>query len=69
MTPADLKKARHSFGLSLSQMALMLGYEGTDAQRMARHLEEGTRAIRPAQARLVRAYIDGYRPDDWPGKD
>jgi DNA-binding transcriptional regulator YiaG len=69
MTTADLKTARRKFGLSLRQWAHLLGYEGTDAQRMARHLEEGTRTIRPPQVRLVRAYLDGYRPADWPKEE
>lgn len=69
MTPAGLKEARRSLGLSLRQMATLLGYEGTDAQRMARHLEEGTRPLRPAQRRLAQAYVDGYRPADWPKED
>lgn len=66
MTPAQLRRARHKLGLTLEQMAALLGYEGEQARSQLHHMEEGKRAIRPAQVRLVRAYLDGYRPKDWP---
>lgn len=66
MTPHTLAKAREYLGLTLSEMAHMLGYEGVQARSQAHHLETGRRDIRPAQRRLVEAYLDGYRPDDWP---
>lgn len=66
MTPAELKQARHSLGLTLSQMAHVLGYDGEHAAQQIRKMEGGERAIREPQARLVAAYLTGYRPDDWP---
>ena len=66
MTPHTLAKARELLGLSLSDMARMLGYEGEQARSQAHHLETGRREIRPAQRRLIEAYLSGYRPDDWP---
>lgn len=66
MTPSDLTRARHALGLSLEQMALMLGYEGEQIRSQMHHLESGRRTLRPAQRRLVEAYLAGYRPDDWP---
>lgn len=66
MTPAQFARARKRLGLSLEQMADMLGYEGASAKSQVHHLETGRREIRPAQRRLVEAYIAGYRPDDWP---
>lgn len=69
MTPADLKAARHTLGLSLTQMARLLGYCGTHGAQQVRKMESGGRAIREAQALLVRAYLDGYRPQDWPKKE
>lgn len=67
MTPSELNKARRKLGLTLEQMADMLGYEGEQAKSQAHHLETGRREIRPAQRRLVEAYLSGYRPADWPG--
>lgn len=66
MTPKQLTKARRQLGLSLEQMALMLGYNGAQCRSQIHHLETGRREIRPAQRRLVDAYLDGYRPADWP---
>jgi transcriptional regulator with XRE-family HTH domain len=69
MTPANLKAARHTLGLSLTQMARLLGYTGTHGAQQVRKMESGNRAIREAQALLVQAYLDGYRPDAWPKKE
>ena len=66
MTPTQLHEARRKLGLNLAQMALLLGYEGTTAKSQVHHLETGRRDIRPAQRRLVEAYLSGYRPKDWP---
>lgn len=68
MTPTELKQARHTLGLTLSQMALVLGYDGEHAMQQIRQMESGRRSIREPQRRLVVAYLEGYRPDDWPGK-
>lgn len=67
MSPDQLARARKRLGLTLEQMADMLGYEGSQAKSQVHHLETGRRQIRPAQRRLIEAYLDGYRPDDWPG--
>lgn len=66
MTPDQLARARKRLGLTLEQMADMLGYEGEQAKSQVHHLETGRREIRPAQRRLVEAYLSGYRPADWP---
>jgi transcriptional regulator with XRE-family HTH domain len=68
MTPDELKQARRKLGLNLAQMAAVLGYEGKSGESQVHHLETGRRTIRPAQQRLVTAYLKGYRPDDWPGE-
>lgn len=66
MTPDELARARKRLGLNLEQMARLLGYDGEQARSQVHHLETGHRRIRPAQRRLVEAYLAGYRPDDWP---
>lgn len=65
MTPEQVKAARAEFRLNLVQMGYMLGFEGTAARASMHRLESGERRIRPAQARLLRAYLSGYRPEDW----
>ena len=69
MSPKRFQIARRRLGLNLSETATMLGYEGEHARSQVHHLETGRRTIRPAQARLIEAYLDGYRPKDWPGSE
>ena len=66
MTPDQLARARKRLGLTLKQAADMLGYQGAQAKSQVHHLETGRREIRPAQQRLIEAYLSGYRPGDWP---
>lgn len=66
MTPKQFQQARHTLGLSLSSMARMLGYEGQHIRQQMHDLETGRRPIREPQRRLMQAYLDGYRPEDWP---
>lgn len=66
MTPSDMEKARHELGLTLEQMATMLGYQGPHRRHMQYDLETGRREVREPQRRLVAAYLSGYRPPDWP---
>ena len=66
MTPTDIKAARTALGLTLVQCADLLGYEGEQRRSMMHRLETGARDLRPAQERLLRAYLAGYRPPDWP---
>ena len=61
-----MEKARHTLGLTLEQMATMLGYQGAQRRQMQYDLETGRRVIREPQHRLVEAYLTGYRPADWP---
>lgn len=71
MTPADFKEAQHQLGLSDRQFAAVLGL--ADEQNVRRYKIEDRQAssfreVPPWIARLVRAYLDGYRPKDWPIK-
>ncbi len=67
MTAAELRYARRTLGLSVRQLAAMLAVDADLVRRM--ELEpgrEGHRPIRSSVGRLVQAYLDGYRPPDWP---
>lgn len=68
MTPEEFKEARLTLGLTLEEMGAMLGYSGAHVRAQVYKMEAGERDVREAQARLVRAYLDGYRPADWPVK-
>lgn len=66
MTPQQLARARERLGLTLAEMATMLGYQGEQRRQMQYDLETGRRVLREPQRRLVEAYLAGYRPKDWP---
>lgn len=66
MTPEQFQQARHRLGLTLDQMGRMLGYQGEHIRQQVHDLETGRRDIREPQRRLMEAYLEGYRPKDWP---
>lgn len=65
----DPREARRKLGLSLEEMASMLGYDGEHRRQMMYDIETGRRSLREPQRRLIEAYLDGYRPADWPTKE
>lgn len=72
ITPEGLRAARQSLGLTQAQLAAVLDTDAQSVRRM--EMPEGASTSRqagPRVARLVAAYLDGYRPDDWPdtGRD
>lgn len=66
MTGEELKAARKLLGLTLEELAELLGYQGEHKRQMLYDLETGRRPIREPQRRLIEAYLEGYRPRDWP---
>ena len=66
MTPEQLEQARHKLGLSGPKMAAMLGTDGREWRRLVNPSDARHREPTNAQVRLIRAYLDGYRPADWP---
>lgn len=67
MTHTDIKTARNALGLSVSQMAVMLDTDETSMRRMEMDPSRSTaRKPAPRMIRLLVAYLDGYRPADWP---
>lgn len=68
MKPDDVHQTRLSLGLTLAQMAEMLGYQGEHIRQQMYDLETGRRTLREPQRRLLEAYKEGYRPKDWPSK-
>lgn len=68
MTPAEIKAACTELGLTQGELAKMLDMQ--DARTLRTMLAAPTAGSqRPPAARVVRlikAYLSGYRPDDWP---
>jgi transcriptional regulator with XRE-family HTH domain len=65
MAPDEIKHARKVLGLTQAQMAMVMGY--ADKTRIS-HIEAGREKISRQAELLLRAYLDGYRPDGWPSK-
>ena len=63
MTPEELKDARRKLCLNQDEAAQVLGY-GSYAR--ISEIERGARKPGDAVVRLLQAYLDGYRPGDWP---
>ena len=66
MEPNDIRRARLALGLSQAELGRMLGYQGAHIRVQMEDLETGQKPLRGCQERLLRAYMDGYRPSDWP---
>lgn len=63
MTPEAFRAARKSLGLTQAQAADMLGY---GAQSRVSEIERGLINPGASVVRLLQAYLDGHRPQDWP---
>lgn len=63
MTPAEIREARKSLGLGQRDFARLLGYR---APTRVSEIETGAKKPSDSVVRLIRAYLGGYRPDDWP---
>jgi DNA-binding transcriptional regulator YiaG len=67
MYPDQIKEARHKLGLSASQLAVLLDTDAQTIRRMEQREDASTfRKPAPRMVRLIVAYLDGYRPKDWP---
>lgn len=68
MTPEQIKGARHDLGLTTAQLGQMLDIK--DERTMRKHMQPVESAQHkqpsPRMVRLLKAYLAGYRPDDWP---
>lgn len=64
MTPAEIRAARKSLALTQGQLATVM-------RLRAATVSDWERGIYPPDSSnelLLRAYLDGYRPADWPVK-
>ncbi|WP_290687612.1 MULTISPECIES: helix-turn-helix domain-containing protein [unclassified Haematobacter] len=70
MTPSEIKSAREKLGLTVAQFAALLETDPQTVRRMEIS-ETASTFRRPAvrMERLIRAYSEGYRPPDWPGRN
>lgn len=67
MTHDEIKEARRQLRLSVRQLAVLLETDEQSIRRMEIPPDRSTaRKPAPRMARLIRAYLAGYRPEDWP---
>lgn len=68
MTPKQIAAARAKLGLTLEQLATLLGVENDQRRTNMWQIENGynARKLTRSQERLLQAYVEGYRPKDWP---
>ena len=67
MTPEQFKEARLKLGLTQAQMAYLLDTTDRMVRRVESPIQRSTHQGPPARwTRLIRAYLDGHRPHDWP---
>jgi DNA-binding transcriptional regulator YiaG len=65
--PEAIAEARRRLRLTQAQLAHVLGCSLAHVKAMEAVTDRpGRRRIDPAYARLLVAYLDGYRPADWP---
>jgi len=64
----DFRTARQQLGLTQGQLALLLDTDAQSVRRIEMSPDKSTsRNPAPRMMRLIVAYLDGYRPTDWPG--
>ena len=64
VTPSEIRDARKSLALTQGQLAAVMGLRPATISDW----ERGVYIQDSSNERLLRAYLDGYRPADWPVK-
>ncbi|MBU3035946.1 hypothetical protein [Tritonibacter mobilis] len=67
-TNLEIKEARSKLGLTGVEMGRMLDINDPKTYRTYEMdpSKSQSRGLPPRAARLLQAYLDGWRPDDWP---
>lgn len=67
MDHGQIREARQKLGLTQSQLAHLLDTSDHVVRRMEMSPDKAShRDPAPRMVRLIAAYLDGYRPLDWP---
>jgi DNA-binding transcriptional regulator YiaG len=70
MTYTEIRAARIALGLTPADLAKMLDVGTQTVTRMESTPDRSKhRAPAVRMVRLIRAYLDGHRPADWPKKE
>lgn len=67
MAPDQIAEARRKLGLTQSQFAALLETDKSTIRKME-FPEDAAQHRKPARrmVRLIHAFLDGWRPTDWP---
>lgn len=66
-TAETIQEARKLLGLSQAQLAVLLGSKDTpNSKNFISRMETGSKRISRQNTRILRSYLYGYRPPDWP---
>ena len=70
MTHTEIRAARLALGLNPDELAKLLDV-GTQTVTRMESTPDRSKHRKPAvrMVRLIRAYLDGHRPVDWPKKE
>lgn len=67
LTPELLREARLHLGLTGQELAIVCGFKQSEhAYKQVQACERGERPISDFVSRIVRAFLTGHRPPDWP---
>lgn len=67
MSAQEFKDARAKLGLTVIEMAKLLGVHKVQIRRYQTPEDlESHREVPPDKATMVRTFLAGYRPADWP---
>jgi len=70
MSPEEFKKARHSLGLTQSQLGVVLDTAPQTIRKWEMAGDRSTaRSVNPVAARAMTWFLAGYRPPEWPRAD
>lgn len=66
MTPTEFKEARRKLGLTVSDVANILGVEPRTVRKWEAETGTNARPPNPTAARVMLWMLDGWRPPQWP---
>ncbi len=66
MTSEEFKEARHSLGLTLSELGHILSTDPRTVRKWEAKQGTNARSPNPVAVRVMQWMLDGFRPPEWP---
>lgn len=67
MTPSEFKQARHTLGLTVAEVARIMGVDPRTVRGWEAPAGSRSRDPSPTACRVMAWMLAGYRPPEWPG--